>query len=400
MKPEEIRKLLGGFATGTLTERERALLFSAALEDQTLFDALANEEALREMLADPATREELLQDLRARPAEQPAAVPRDSGGVWAALWERMTPGRLALAGALAAVVLAIGVVQYARLNEPEAFTEIALNRAPEPAAPGTAENAAQPQPQAMPAPAPKAAPRDALRRQGQFADERSAARAAKENVAPALEKRERDAAAPREDSGRVASDQLAASSVAQPAAPSFRAAAPSPPPPSAPASTRSSAPVAAEERESNKAAVAEKIEAPRAGIAGQVGRGFGGGIGAGVATSLPQALGGLAVVNGEFTARVTDVNGTIVSINAGAGAGVRVGDAFEIVRENRVLGVIRISEAREAFAVGAFEPTRSNRQAAQSAGGRLDTTDVNAAVPADRPRAGDAVRRSSASPAR
>src|SRR5260221_103073 len=53
MKPEEIRQLLGGYASGTLSEAEQKLLFDAAMEDQVLFDALADEEALKVLLADP-----------------------------------------------------------------------------------------------------------------------------------------------------------------------------------------------------------------------------------------------------------------------------------------------------------------------------------------------------------
>ena len=47
MKREHVRKLLGGYATGTLTPDEQQALFEAALNDQELFDALAGEEALR-----------------------------------------------------------------------------------------------------------------------------------------------------------------------------------------------------------------------------------------------------------------------------------------------------------------------------------------------------------------
>jgi len=56
MKRAEAMKLLGGYATGTLTEAERKLLFEAALGDQELFEALADEEALRELLSDPRVR--------------------------------------------------------------------------------------------------------------------------------------------------------------------------------------------------------------------------------------------------------------------------------------------------------------------------------------------------------
>src|ERR1019366_478681 len=40
MSPEDIKKLLGGYATGTLTAEERQGLFAAALEDQEMFDAV------------------------------------------------------------------------------------------------------------------------------------------------------------------------------------------------------------------------------------------------------------------------------------------------------------------------------------------------------------------------
>jgi hypothetical protein len=60
MNAEETRKLLGGYAAGTLTEDERQALLVAALDDQKLFDDLARDEALRELLSDPAARAHLL----------------------------------------------------------------------------------------------------------------------------------------------------------------------------------------------------------------------------------------------------------------------------------------------------------------------------------------------------
>ena len=60
MSPEEIKKLLGGYATGTLTAEEQQALFAAALEDQEIFDTLAREQALRDLLSDPASRAHLL----------------------------------------------------------------------------------------------------------------------------------------------------------------------------------------------------------------------------------------------------------------------------------------------------------------------------------------------------
>ena len=41
MTQDEIRKLLGGYATNALSAEERRILFEAALEDQELFNALA-----------------------------------------------------------------------------------------------------------------------------------------------------------------------------------------------------------------------------------------------------------------------------------------------------------------------------------------------------------------------
>ena len=58
---EDVRKLLGGYATGTLSEEERKALYAAALSDDELFAALADEQALKDMLDDGAVRAQLLQ---------------------------------------------------------------------------------------------------------------------------------------------------------------------------------------------------------------------------------------------------------------------------------------------------------------------------------------------------
>ncbi|HEV8144922.1 MAG TPA: hypothetical protein VGP79_01000 [Bryobacteraceae bacterium] len=60
MNRDEIRKLLGGYATGTLTAAEQKLLFEAALDDQELFDELEREQALKEMLDQPGARSRLV----------------------------------------------------------------------------------------------------------------------------------------------------------------------------------------------------------------------------------------------------------------------------------------------------------------------------------------------------
>jgi hypothetical protein len=60
MSREETKKLLGGYATGTLTPEEQQALFAAALEDQELFDALASEQSLRDLMRDPAAKAQML----------------------------------------------------------------------------------------------------------------------------------------------------------------------------------------------------------------------------------------------------------------------------------------------------------------------------------------------------
>ena len=96
MSPEDIKKLLGGYATDTLTTEERQALFAAALEDQELFDALAREQSLRDLLRDPAARAELLSALDT-PATRPA-------GFWQWLRRPMVAGLATAGGAVIAIV--------------------------------------------------------------------------------------------------------------------------------------------------------------------------------------------------------------------------------------------------------------------------------------------------------
>jgi hypothetical protein len=100
MTQEEIRNLLGGYSTNTLTEREQAALFEAALEDQGLFDALQNEDALRELLADPVAREQV------RLALQPAEAGRRR--FWKQAW------LIGAASLAVAILVAVGIVMRHR----------------------------------------------------------------------------------------------------------------------------------------------------------------------------------------------------------------------------------------------------------------------------------------------
>ena len=99
MKPTEAVRLLGGYATGTLSEAERQTLFAAALDRQDLFEALVDEEALRELLSDPAAKVQLLVAL-ASPAS-PKLIP---------FWRR--PGLIGAAAGL--IVAATAGLAYLR----------------------------------------------------------------------------------------------------------------------------------------------------------------------------------------------------------------------------------------------------------------------------------------------
>lgn len=98
MTSEQIRKLLGGYATNTLTEAERKSLFDAALDDQELFDALHQEQALKDLLADPISREQVRQALEKG---------GDTGAPWWSRWWTWT-------GAAAAVAATVMIVAITR----------------------------------------------------------------------------------------------------------------------------------------------------------------------------------------------------------------------------------------------------------------------------------------------
>src|SRR5258708_3460800 len=102
MTNEEIRKLLGGYATNTLTDAERKVLFEAALDNQELFNAMQEEQALKDLLSDPVSREQVRQAL-ATPA--PA---RRAAAWWSQWW--------AWGGAASAVVASILIVTIIKWN--------------------------------------------------------------------------------------------------------------------------------------------------------------------------------------------------------------------------------------------------------------------------------------------
>lgn len=99
MAEHEFEKLLGGFAADTLTAEEKQQLYLAALGNQDLFNALADEQALKELLADPIVRRRLLQALQSSQAEN-----SNGSASWFGWFQR--PAGLAWAGGLAGAVLA------------------------------------------------------------------------------------------------------------------------------------------------------------------------------------------------------------------------------------------------------------------------------------------------------
>lgn len=120
MMSREIERLLGGYATKTLTEAERKTLFEAALEDPDVFAALQAEEPLRDLLADDESRREIGLALR-RPPEKTKPI-------WFA-----SPWALGLAGtAAAACVLFIFFARQPRPTLQSVAREPAMLRAPAP----------------------------------------------------------------------------------------------------------------------------------------------------------------------------------------------------------------------------------------------------------------------------
>ena len=95
MTPLEIRKLIGGYATGSLSDAERQLLFEAALEDQELFDELMGEHALKELLEEPGANARLIAALA------PVSPPPKP------FWNRAWPWAASAGAVAAGVVLSL-----------------------------------------------------------------------------------------------------------------------------------------------------------------------------------------------------------------------------------------------------------------------------------------------------
>ena len=157
MKPGDAEKLLGGYAAGTLTPEEHRALFSAALEDQQLYDALVREEPLRDLLADPAARANLLAVLD--------RVPKP--------WYYRDVHSGIIAAAVSAVVIAVLGVKFWPVRTAPPITVVSQAELPQPAKselpavlplperrPATSKESALPAPPRIPvaSPEPELAP--------------------------------------------------------------------------------------------------------------------------------------------------------------------------------------------------------------------------------------------------
>ena len=103
--------LLGAYSTGTLKAAERRKLLEAALADQAIFNALADEETLREALEDAAFRDRVIARLRALERGAPGGVLRRT---WIWLRRPVVIGpAVAVAALVCVMVLRLGP------NDPE-----------------------------------------------------------------------------------------------------------------------------------------------------------------------------------------------------------------------------------------------------------------------------------------
>jgi hypothetical protein len=274
---DNLKHLLGGYATGTLTPEENAALMEAALDDQELFDALADDETLRRYLADPAFRKDLLKATAPRPARVP--------------W---------IAGlAVAAASLSIGVFWLTHREKEMPVVQMAVVRpsAVEPPVPSPAPKTAvavRPRKQPTPIPANQV-PESILEA---VPSQPTQAKAKKEEPVPPP--------APVVVNGQLGADALAGA---------VQSAAPVPKTPPAGATA---------------------TFAPRSVV-------------------RTEALGRMALLPPSIvTGKITDVNATIITVNVGERAGVKIGERLDILHDNTNIGYVIINVTEPEYSVGKY----------------------------------------------
>lgn len=240
MTEHDLEKLLGGFGADTLTAEERKLLYTAALQDQQLFNALADEQALKELLADPAVRRRLLQALN-----QPS-LPGAGGSLSWLDWFRR-PASLAFAGGLAVAVFAVvlGTKVY-QDSLKQAAQPVLTENTPPAALPAPVPSTSQPAPPHVAEPQSKA--KDNVLADKMAKRERSAPPALREQRPPdsardsARRRSEQDEIRKQTESPVAAQGKTAEETTA---AADQKLAASSPPPAAAPTPTPMQAPASA-----------------------------------------------------------------------------------------------------------------------------------------------------------
>jgi hypothetical protein len=256
---EQVKYLLGGYATGTLTPEENAALMEAALEDQELFNALADDESLRRYLAEPEFRKDLLR----------ATEPK--------------PHRMRWISALAtAAACLFGALLWTTHRTGAPMQEMAINR-PQPVAPPPAAAYGVQSVQVKPA-----APKRPVNRKSQ----------APPAPVPAMQ-----------------------------------------PAPKAPPAVSAEAARTVNQDATSTANGQLSVDLPRPGAS------FG-----------PRAgmMAKMAVPRPPVTARVTDVNAAIVTIDKGSTADVRAGDLLDVLHDNLKIGFIVVTTAEPGFSVGRY----------------------------------------------
>jgi hypothetical protein len=158
---DDIQRLMGGYATGSLNEAERKLLFDAALEDQDLFDQLSHEHALKELIDEPGVRDRLIAKLA--PAE--VAVGAVRGG-----WKKPLAWGFAMSFVVGMSLLAVFLTKSSIQTQQIAQLDTSVVQ---PASPASSPASTPATPPPGPAPAPESQPLPAKKKAAAESDARA-----------------------------------------------------------------------------------------------------------------------------------------------------------------------------------------------------------------------------------